>query len=139
MPKTDTYRKHHDDLRAIAARLETHLDAAAIADNPAAVATVVRELFGKFSVHLAIEDNTLYPSCLAHADLKVRDTARRFQAEMGDLGQDFDTYKKAWPGPLAIARDPVGFVTASRDMLTRLKARVAREEAEFYALVDKAA
>jgi hypothetical protein len=139
MSKTDTYRKHHDDLRAIVARLETHLDAAAIADNPANVATVVRELFGKFSVHLAIEDNTLYPSCLSHPDMRVRDTARRFQAEMGDLGQGFDSYKKAWPGPLAIARDPVGFVAASRDMLTRLKARVAREEAEFYTLIDQAA
>jgi hypothetical protein len=139
MSKTDTYRKHHDDLRAIVARLESRLDPAAIAAGSDAVAAVLRELFGKFSVHLAIEDNTLYPRCLDHPDLKVRDTARRFQREMGDLGQGFDTYKKAWPGPMAIARDPGGFILATHDMLKRLKARVDREETEFYALIDAAA
>lgn len=139
MRKTESFRKHHDDLRAIVLRLEPLLDAAAIARDPAAVSKVVLDLFGKFSIHLAIEDSTLYPKCAAHADAALRRTAAEFQAEMGGLKQRFDAYKKDWAGPLAIGRDPAGFVTATRDILGLLKARVAREESSLYDLFDKAA
>jgi hypothetical protein len=139
MRKTDHFRKHHDDLRVIVGRLEPMLDPQRITADPAAVSKVVLDLFGKFSVHLAIEDNTLYPKCAAHADAALRRTAAEFQAEMGNLSQRFDTYKKAWAGPLAIGRDAAGFVTATREILSLFKARVEREESRLYDLFDKAA
>lgn len=139
MRPTDTYRKHHQELRDIAARVEQVLDVAAITRDPAAAAQAVRELFGKFSVHLALEDNSLYPRCLRNDDSRLRQVAQRFQSEMGDLGPRFDAYKKAWPGPLAIARDPAAFVTDTVAILNLLRARVAREESEFYDIVDQVA
>lgn len=139
MKKTDLFRKHHDDLRAIVGRLEPMLVPARIAEDPAAVSKVVLDLFGKFSIHLAIEDNTLYPKCEAHADAALRRTAAEFKSEMGSLSQRFDAYKKAWAGPLAIGRDPAAFVAATREILGLFKARVEREESRLYDLFDKAA
>ena len=139
MRPTETYRKHHHELRAIAARIESVLDAAAIAKDPNAAALAVRELFGKFTIHLALEDNSLYPRCLRHDDPRLRQVADRFQREMGDLGQRFDAYKRSWPGPLAIARDPARFVTDTVAVLALLRARVGREESEFYDIVDQVA
>ena len=139
MRKTDHYRKHHDDLRVIVGRLEPMLDSGRIAADPAGVSAVVLDLFGKFSIHLAIEDGTLYPKCAGHADAKLRQTAASFQAEMGTLKGRFDAYKKDWAGPLAIGRDPAGFVAATREILGLLKARVEREENQLYDLFDKAA
>jgi hypothetical protein len=139
MRKTDSFRKHHDDLRAIVGRLEPLLEASRIAQDPAAVSKVVLDLFGKFSIHLAIEDSTLYPKCATHTDAALRHTAAEFQAEMGGLKQKFDAYKKAWAGPLAIGRDPAAFVAETRTILGLLKARVAREETSLYDLFDKAA
>ncbi len=139
MRKTDNYRKHHDDLRAIVGRLEPMLDVARITVHPAAVSGVVRDLFGKFSVHLAIEDSTLYPKYAVHDDARLRHVALTFQTEMGNLSKRFDAYKHAWAGPLAIGRDPTGFVAATREMLALLKARVKREEDSLYDLIDKAA
>jgi hypothetical protein len=138
MRKTETYRQHHHELRAIAARIDVLLDAAAIAADPNTVATVVRELFGKFSVHLAIEDNSLYPRTKALANPHLRDLACRFEAEMGDLSVRFDAYRKAWPGPLAIGRDPATFVRETRAVLEALRARVGREETQLYDLIDAA-
>lgn len=138
MRKTETYRQHHQELRALAARIEVLLDPTAVRADPAAVAGIVRELFGKFSVHLAIEDNSLYPRTKTHADARVRDTATRFEAEMGGLSERFEAYRKAWPGPLAIGRDPAAFVSETRAVLEALKARVAREETELYDLIDAA-
>lgn len=139
MRPTEAYRKHHQELRAIASRIEAVLDAAAIAADPTAAAVAVRELFGKFTIHLALEDNSLYPRCLRHDDSHLRQVAERFQSEMGDLGGRFDAYKRSWPGPLAIARNPAQFVTDTIAVLALLKARVGREEDEFYDIVDKVA
>ena len=139
MRKTDNYRKHHDDLRVIVGRLEPMLDVARITADPAAVSAVVRDLFGKFSVHLAIEDSTLYPKYAVHTDARLRQVALSFQTEMGNLSKQFDAYKHDFAGPLAIGRDPAAFVAATRAMLTLLKARVKREEDGFYDLIDTAA
>lgn len=138
MRKTETYRQHHQELRAIAARIDVLLDADAIAADSNAVAGVVRELFGKFSVHLAIEDNSLYPRAKALHDSHLRQVASRFEAEMGSLSERFDEYRRAWPGPLAIARDPVCFTAETRAVLEALRARVGREESELYDLIDAA-
>ena len=138
MRKTETYRQHHQELRAIAARIEILLDPVAISADPNAVAAVVRELFGKFSVHLAIEDNSLYPRAKALADERLRTVAIQFETEMGNLGKRFDAYRRTWPGPLAIARDPALFAQETRAVLTALKERVAREESQLYDLIDAA-
>jgi hypothetical protein len=139
MRKTDNYRKHHDDLRVIVSRLEPMLDVAGVTANPSAVAGVVRDLFGKFSVHLAIEDSTLYPKYVVHDDAKLRQVALSFQTEMGNLSTLFDAYKRDWAGPLAIGRDPAAFIRATREILALLKARVQREESGLYDLIDRAA
>ncbi|MCR6630865.1 MAG: hemerythrin domain-containing protein [Magnetospirillum sp.] len=138
MRKTETYRQHHEELRAIAARIEALLDPATITANTHPVADAVRELFGKFSVHLAIEDNSLYPRAKALDNQNVRAVASRFETEMGGLSQRFDAYRKSWPGPLAIGRDPARFVEETRAVLDALRTRVAREETQLYDLIDAA-
>jgi hypothetical protein len=44
-----------------------------------------------------------------------------------------------WAGKIAIQRDPAAFVAETRDILTALEQRIAREEAELYRLYDDAA
>lgn len=138
MRKTETYRQHHQELRAIAARIEVQLDVDAITADPNGIAAVVRELFGKFSVHLAIEDNSLYPRAKALDDARLREVASRFETEMGGLNQRFDAYRKSWPGPLAIARNPALFARETKAILEALKERVGREESQLYDLIDAA-
>lgn len=138
MRKTETYRQHHQELRAIATRIDALLDVDSIATDPNGIAAVVRELFGKFSVHLAIEDNSLYPRAKALTDTRLHEVASRFETEMGGLRDSFDAYRKSWPGPLAIARDPAGFAAETRAVLTALRERVGREESQLYDLIDAA-
>lgn len=138
MSKTASYRQHHEELRAIAARIDRVLDRDGLTATPDEAAAVVRELFGKFSVHLAIEDKSLYPRAKAAGDVRLHAVASRFESEMGDLGKRFDAYRQSWPGPLAIGRDPARFAQETRAVLTALRERVAREETELYDLIDAA-
>jgi len=137
--KTESFRNHHTEVRALTARIEQLLDIEAITANAAPVATVVRELFGKFGVHLAIEDATLYPRMLNHADARLREAARKFQAEMGGMKSTFDAYRHRWPGPTVISRDPQGFVAETRQILAALGRRISCEDSQLYDLYDQAA
>lgn len=130
---------HHTDVLALAGAIERQLDPARVAADPAKVSAEVVRLFGKFSIHLAIEDKALYPRLAQDANPDLRRMAQRFQEEMGGLTQGFEAYRKAWPGPLAIAKDPARFIAETRDILDRLKKRIGRENAELYPLAARAA
>jgi len=136
--KTETFRHHHTEVRGLTAQIERLLDLKAILADAAPIAAAVRELFGKFGVHLAIEDATLYPRMLNHADATVREAARRFQAEMGGLKASFDNYRHCWPGPTAINRDPAKFVEETKQILATLSRRITHEDSHLYDLFDRA-
>ncbi|MBP2311156.1 hemerythrin domain-containing protein [Azospirillum soli] len=133
------FYEHHGEVRALAARIEGQLDPARIAANPAGVSADVLQLFGKFSVHLTIEDQALYPRLAQDSNAEVRRMATAFQNEMGGLKTRFDAYRKAWPGPMAIAKDPARFVSETREVLTLLKTRIEREDRQLYPLAERAA
>lgn len=137
--KTESYRKHHTEVRALAARIENLLDPVSINTDPEPVATVTRELFGKFGVHLAIEDAALYPRMISHGDPNLRRVAQAFQQEMGGLKVQFEDYKQRWPGPTAIAGNPREFVNDTRKVLAALQHRIGREDTELYDLYDRTA
>ncbi len=136
--RTEIFRQHHTEVRALSERIGRFLDVAAVTRDATPVAAVVRELFGKFGVHLAIEDATLYPRMLTHRDGVVRDAASRFQAEMGGLKETFDAYRHRWPGPSVISRDPAAFVAETRAILASLDRRIAHEDRHLYDLFDRA-
>jgi len=138
MSKTRHYRLHHGEIRTLVERIEAVLDLDRIAADAAPVAIVLRELFGKFGVHLAIEDAMLYPRMLGHGDPKLRLAAETFQREMGGLKGTFDAYRRCWRGPSAISRDPAAFLAETTGVLTALKHRIAREDEELYDLYDGA-
>lgn len=135
--KTTAFRKHHEQVHDIVECFKKELDVGRITDNPEPLTRIIRELFGKFSMHLAYEDATLYPRLIGNDDNAVKYTATRFQSEMGGLKGIFDAYKEKWPGPQAISSDPKGFVDETWLILDCLETRIEREETELYALVDR--
>lgn len=137
--KTESFRHHHTEVRALTTRIEQLLVLEQVTADAGPVATVVRELFGKFGVHLAIEDATLYPRMLNHADVRVRDAAQKFQAEMGGMKSTFDAYRNRWPGPSVISRDPQGFISETQSILAALSRRISCEDSQLYDLYDQAA
>lgn len=136
---TTLYRHHHATVGQLVGRIDSLLAAPSPAANAAALATAVRDLFGVFTVHLSLEDSALYPRLLAHPTPALRATAARFQTEMGSLRARFDRYRASWPGPLAVSKDPETFVRETREVVTALKHRIAREDLELYDVIDRAA
>ncbi|GGF53729.1 hypothetical protein GCM10011332_03840 [Terasakiella brassicae] len=137
MKKTENYRSHHEQIRVILSDIKRGLDLDAVTQQPENITVHIRQLFGKFSTHLALEDRAFYPRAIANDNVALSSTARKFQEEMGGLGELFHAYRQKWPGPLAISKSPADFITETNNIISLLEKRLEREEGELYALYDR--
>lgn len=136
MAATDSFRKQHAELLDIVKQIEPALVPATLSANPASVRPLLSSLLGKLSMHLAMEDNSLYPRLKDHAKAEVRDIAQRFIAEMSGIKPVVQQYGQKWTDE-AIRKDSQGFCTETRSLFGALGQRIQRENTELYAIVDR--
>lgn len=116
--------------------LSTLLDTGSLAAQANEARSLLSRLAGTLSVHLAMEDNALYPRLAARADGPLKALASRYAEEMGGIHADFTSYLSRWRAASAIARDTEAFLAETVDVLAALRERIDREDAELYPLVD---
>lgn len=136
MQRTDHFRRQHQELVDICARMTPLLaDAAAQAG---ALRDLLSMLAGKLSVHLAMEDNGLYPRLRKHGDAGVRSIVERYESEMSGIKEAFVGYVSRWPTAKAIEAAPAAFAQETRAIFAALTRRIEMEDGELYPLLDKA-
>lgn len=89
-------------------------------------------------LHLAQEDNFLYPALQRSIDPVTRKLADRLHQEMGELAVAYRAYVARWTGA-AIAADWHGFREHSLVIIAALQRRIRREETELYPRIPIAA
>lgn len=138
MAATDSFRKQHVEILDIVKQIEATLTADKLSANPAAVRPLLSNLLGKLSMHLAMEDNSLYPRLKDHANADVRNVAAKFITEMSGIKPVVEKYGQKWTDE-AIRKDSQGFCTETRSLFGALGQRIQRENNELYAMVDRLA
>jgi hypothetical protein len=136
MARTDTFRKHHDEILRIAREINALLGNSIDASAAETIRKLLSRLAGMVNLHLAMEDKGLYPDLLSHGDASVKATARRFSDEMGSVAAAFGAYLAAWPTAAAITADAGRFSTESKAIFNALSKRIHRENVELYVLLD---
>lgn len=137
MSKTQNFRTQHDDLLAIAGEISGHFNAEKLAQDASAVRSLLSKLLGKLAIHLSMEDKSLYPSLLNHADEEVKSLAQKFIDEMGGIGKVLDEYKHKWSSPIAIQSAPQDFITETEGIFSALAGRIDKENNVLYNKVDQ--
>lgn len=137
MGQTDPFRRQHQEILGLVKELQPRLDVVSLRRDAAPVATGLQRLAAMLKAHLALEDSTLYPKLLAHADPAVAATARRYQQEMGGLQTVFSNYIERWPTASSIQQEPDLFVSQTQQVVGALLARVEREDGELYPMADR--
>ena len=137
MSATDSFRKQHGELLAVAGEIGKLLDPAALAKNATQARMLLSNLAGKLKVHLAMEDQTLYPRLILDPDAKVSALARRFAEEMGGIAEVFGGYMSRWPTSKEIQEAPQQFVADTRKLFAALSTRIDRENNQLYPLLDQ--
>jgi hypothetical protein len=134
MSATGNFRKQHAEILEIAKNIDANLPRLPGAAGD--VRALLNSLAAKVSIHLAIEDEALYPRLRAHQDARVQNTAKKFTDEMAGIKDAFQKYLKAWTEG-AIKANVAGFATETRGLFGALGQRIQRENTELYPLLDK--
>lgn len=130
--RTNVYREQHRGLTAIAARLDERLAAA----DSAGLRTLLSELAGTLRVHLAMEDQRMYPKLVMSRDDAVARVARELVGEVGGVREAFESYLARWPSDREIASNRARFDVETRAMLATLADRIRREDELLFPLLE---
>ncbi len=135
MARTEKFRQHHDELVALVGNIQKSLsgNVAAEVDN---ISNTLTTITGKLTVHLAMEDNVLYPQMIASPDATISGAAKKFQTEMSGIKDVYVGFTKKW-SKSAIAADTAGFAKDFAGIAQALAQRITRENNELYPLADK--
>jgi iron-sulfur cluster repair protein YtfE (RIC family) len=137
MSRTDNFRKQHAEILNIAREINALLSDTLSESAAAAIRPLLAKLAGVVSLHLAMEDKSLYPQLSAHADASVRSLSQRYSSEMGSLAAAFGDYMKRWQTTTQMRADPARFSAESKAVFNALSKRIHLENVELYVLVDK--
>jgi len=136
MARMDNFRRQHKEILQLIKELSGRLDAAWIVADAAEVRSLLLTLVGKLKIHLAMEDDALYPELFEHPEAKVRELAKQYVHEMGAIKPTLISYSKRWNSARAIQTDPALFIRESQDFFAALGTRIQKENDELYPLVD---
>ena len=136
MVNREILSKEHAELDGLAVQL-----LALVAKQPAettALSTLRWRLNHVLMVHLAKEDNLLYPQLKSSTIPATRMLATRFADEMGGLAATYLAYSTRWT-VVAVEADWAGFAADTRTVMRALRQRILREERELYPMLDRQA
>ena len=137
MARTDKFRKHHDEILAMAREINALLGDSISDATAETIRKLSARLAGLVGLHLAMEDKALYPELLSSSNQNVKATARRFSEEMGSIGAAFGAYMKKWSTTSAIKTSPSVFTLETKAIFNALSKRIHRENVELYVLLDE--
>jgi Hemerythrin HHE cation binding domain len=136
MAATQRYRAQHTELLALSNQILSLIGAGDIVGRAASVRTLLSVLAGKLSIHLAMEDKTLYPNLMLHHDPDIRALATRYSDEMGSLAEDFTQFNRRWLTAAHMEKSPAEFVAEATKIFAALTSRIEKEDQGLYRLVD---
>jgi hypothetical protein len=132
MLNAEVFYNQHAELIQLAEEISGSCeDDRTVAANADSIRRSLSRLMGKLGVHLAIEDDYLYPRLKDHANAVVRNTAIRFEAEMSGLKPAFQAFKEKWTSE-AIGLEPASFRKELSTLFSALGHRVERENSLLY-------
>lgn len=137
MARTDSFKTQHREMQEIVTQITARLNPSILPDHADEVRKLLSTLSGKLSVHLAMEDKSLYPTMLNSGNEEAKQTAENFMTEMGSLAATFKEYVQKWPSAATIKENTAEFCTQTKAIFAALSARIDREEHSLYPLADK--
>jgi hemerythrin-like domain-containing protein len=132
MIATKRYVEQHDELLDLANDIIIRLNFKALAEDATEVRSLLSKFLGRLTVHLAMEDRSLYPSLLEQEDESVKAMARRFVNEMGGIAEAVDEYAAMWASAVAIQDNPKVFIAHTNNIINALARRIDKENNELY-------
>ena len=135
MDQTTPLRHQHRVIVASLARLAGMINDASAADA-LAIGLGLERLTALLRIHFRQEDECLYPQLLASDDPAVVEAARAFQAEVGELWQQYELFVHRWPSHHVITADFEQFKGECALLFAAIDDRCRREDSQLFPVVE---
>lgn len=133
---TQRFRVQHDEIGVIVGRIEMLIASPTGHTRAAEIRQAFSELSAKLRLHLALEDDLLYPRLGRHPDPRARELAAHYQTEMGGIRQAYEDFLAQWIHSGRVATEYSAFKTALKGLFAALNDRIHRENTQVYPLAD---
>jgi hemerythrin-like domain-containing protein len=138
MARTQAFRDQHVEILTLVKAIEAELVLDKLKKNSNDVLKMFAGLSGKLKIHLAMEDKGLYPMLAHHADQNVRVMGESYMNEMANITEAYLKFSQERLTPVAIEKDPSGFIFSARKVFSLLSKRIDKENKELYTLLESA-
>ncbi len=99
------------------------------------IAKNINLLSGKLRIHLESEDKFLYPNLLKNENEKIKNIAKCYIDEMGDILSIFNDYKNQFNTRSKIINNKDRFIIDTKEVFDKIEKRMESEDRELYKLL----
>jgi iron-sulfur cluster repair protein YtfE (RIC family) len=137
MSATEQFRTQHKEILLLAGEIGSLCQPRVAPGNETAIKAKLNALSGVLSVHLAMEDKTLYPAMISSQNSAAKNTASAFKDQMGGIAGAFKSFIGKYPTGKSILDHDAAFSADFKAIRTALQTRISKEESALYPLADK--
>ena len=135
----DRYHEQHVGIHGQLQDLHQRLAPEALAADPGAARQSLVTRGAKLSIHLAFEDQALYPPLLGNQNPTIQTKARAYMSEMGGLKETLTSHMKRWLSLQRVQQDPQNFRQETLELTQALERRLQAEDQDFYPMLERLA
>lgn len=132
MININNLERQHIEIRESVSKIKQGINSN---DIKGALDILVREintLAGKLNIHMNSEDKFLYPALIESNDNQLKQIAKQYIEEMGNIHAGFNNYKNKFNTKSKIINDVDGFLRESKGIIKLLEERVTKEDMHLY-------
>jgi hemerythrin-like domain-containing protein len=131
----DKFKQQHVDILGCIAALR-QASQAGVSENAAEIARLIISMSSVIKLHLAVEDQILYPALRSGNNAVLARMGQKFQNEMGSIASAYMVFAGRWNQAEKVARDPEGFRSDANSVLKIVHARMQKENTVFYPAIE---
>lgn len=128
----EIYLKQHDTIKQEIREINALISKESSEENIREIVRHINLLAGKINMHLAVEDQYLYPKLRESKENEVREMTEMYMEEMSSLQEEFNTYKVKFNTRTKLKETEKEFARATQLITHKIMSRIEKEEKELY-------
>lgn len=132
MANIKNLERQHSEIKELFTRINEQINSNDVVGNIDNLVKEVNTLAGKLNVHMSTEDKFLYPTLIESNNRELREIAKEYRDEMGNIFVKFSNYKNKFNTKNKISSDVDGFLKESKDVIELLETRIFKEDKHLY-------
>lgn len=130
-------KRQHSEMLEIINNINVLLKKSKLDDVIGDITYNINNLAGKSKIHMMSEDEFLYPSLISSNYEDIKNIAKSFHSEMGNINELFISFVKRYNIPSKIRENSNAFTEDANKILKLMADRINKENNELYPLIEK--